>query len=378
MRSHAQFGTAKWLLDESVARALGMESAGARYPPFIDLVSARTEFYEEPTALPTVERSSIKLDLSRRDFTINTLAIRLSPGRFGELLDFYGGEQDLHSGLIRVLHSLSFVDDPTRMLRAVRLEQRLGFRIEPRTEELIRNTISLLDRVSGDRIRHELALILAEIEPLRALARLDQLGILQAIHPDLRIDEWVRAAFYAIRFARQNPPWESLTSFDNWMLTTFSLLTSRLPESELEQLGRRLQFSRVNLGHLHNARTAIALLPDLEQDQLPSMIVQWLEPLDEVGWLAAWAAAPNAQARDQIASFARALRFVRPSIDGYELQEITGLKPGPIYGTLLDCLRRAWLDGEVTTQEQEKELLLRLIEHPEEMVRSRDCIERRK
>jgi tRNA nucleotidyltransferase (CCA-adding enzyme) len=377
MRSHAQFGTAKWLLDESVAHALGIESAGVGYPPFIDLVSARTEFYVEPTALPTVERSSIKQDLFRRDFTINTLAIRLSPGPVGELLDFWGGEQDLHNGLIRVLHSLSFVDDPTRMLRAARLEQRLGFRIEPRTEELILNTISLLDRVSGDRIRHELALILAEIEPLRALARLEQLGILQAIHPDLRIDEWVRAAFYAIRFARQNHPWESLADFDNWMLTTFSLLTSRLPESELEQLGRRLQFSRVNLGHLHNARAAIALLPDLGQDQPPSVIVRWLEPLDEVGWLAAWTAAPNALARDQITSFAREWRFVKPTIDGHELEEITGLKPGPIYGVLLGCLRRAWLDGAITTREQEEELLLRLVEHPEEVAQSRDCIERR-
>jgi hypothetical protein len=133
----------------------------------------------------------------------------------------------------------------------------------------------------------------------------------------------------------------------------------------------------VNLGHLHNARTAIALLPDLSRDQLPSVIVQWLEPLDEVGWLAAWAAAPNAQARDQITFFAREWRFVKPTIGGRELEEITGLKPGPIYGELLGCLRRAWLDGEVTTREQEKELLLRLIEHPEEPTPAGNCIERR-
>ncbi len=138
MRSHAQFGTAKWLPDETVARALEVDFAEVKWPASIDFVSARTEFYEEPSALPTVQRSSIKLDLHRRDFTINTLAIRLAPEPLGELLDFYGGEQDLHDGVIRVLHSLSFVDDATRMLRAVRLEQRLGFQIEPRTEELIR------------------------------------------------------------------------------------------------------------------------------------------------------------------------------------------------------------------------------------------------
>jgi hypothetical protein len=106
-------------------------------PHAIDFVTARTEFYTRPTALPEVERSSIKLDLHRRDFSVNTLAIRLDGAHLGKLLDFYGGRRDLQQGIIRVLHSLSFIDDPTRILRAIRLEQRLGFTIEPRTAELI-------------------------------------------------------------------------------------------------------------------------------------------------------------------------------------------------------------------------------------------------
>lgn len=360
IRSHAQFGTAKWRLDETVAGALGVNSV--EWPTFIDFVSARTEFYEEPTALPTVQRGSIKLDLHRRDFTINTLAIRLSPEPFGELLDFYGGEQDIHDGVIRVLHSLSFVDDPTRMLRAVRLEQRLGFQIEPRTEELIHNALPLLDRVSGDRIRHELASILAEMEPLRALVRLDRLGILRALHPHLRVDDWARAAFYAVRYARQFPPWRALAFFDNWMLTAFSLFTSRLSEDDLEKLGRRLQFSRVYLNHLHNARAAIALLPLLDEGQPPSAVVEMLEPLDEVGWLAAWAAAPTKTARDTLARFASEWRFVRPTLDGRTIQTLTGLKPGPIYKTLLNGLRQAWLDELISTPEEERALLRWLVE----------------
>lgn len=360
IRSHAQFGTGKWLLDESVARALGVDFAAAGWPPFVDFVTARTEFYDEPTALPTVQRGSIKLDLQRRDFTINTLAIRLSPEPLGELLDYYGGEQDLADGVIRVLHSLSFVDDPTRMLRAVRLEQRLNFRIEPRTEELIRSAIPLLDRVSGDRIRHEFALILAEMYPLRALTRLEHLGILAGIHPDLRIDDWVRSAFYAIQYARQHPPWPSLVEFDNWMLSTFSLLTSRLPQPELERLGRRLQFSRRYLDHLHDARTAIARLPLLGQPQPPSKVVELLEPLDEVGWLVAWAAAPDAAARDAITQFAREWRFVKPTLTGHDIQALTGLKPGPVYTMLLHELRVAWLDGLIAAPEEERALLLRL------------------
>ncbi|MCZ7539584.1 MAG: CBS domain-containing protein [Anaerolineae bacterium] len=362
MRSHAQFGTAKWLPDETVAQALGGARAENGWPDFIDFVSARREFYEQPTALPTVQRGSIKPDLYRRDFTINTLAIRLSPEPMGELLDFYGGEQDLKDGMIRVLHSLSFVDDPTRMLRAVRLEQRLGFRIEPRTEELIHNALGLLDRVSGDRIRHELTLILAEHHPLRALARLERLGILAAIHPDLHLDDWVRSAFCAVRYAREHPPWPSLARFDNWMLTAFSLFTSRLPQDELEALGRRLQFSRVYLDHLHDARAAIALLPELSRERPPSEIVAMLEPLDEVGWLAAWAAATEATARDQIARFAGTWRAVKPTLGGRDIQALTGIKPGPIYGELLSRLRTAWLNGEIATPDEEKTLLLRLVE----------------
>ncbi len=360
VRSHAQFGTAKWLLNAEVATNLGLDPEANGLPRAIDFVSSRREFYEEPTALPTVQRSSIKLDLYRRDFTINTLAIRLAPAPPGELLDFYGGEQDLQAGIIRVLHSLSFVDDPTRMLRAVRLEQRLGFTIEPRTEELIRSALGLLDRVSGDRIRHEFALILAEQEPLRALARLERLGILAQIHPDLRIDDWVRAAFYAIRYARENPPWPSLVKFDNWMLSTFALLTSRLPEAELEQLGRRLQFSRVYLNHLQDARTTIAKLPLLDGPLPASEVVRILEPVGEVGWLVGWAAAPSAQVRANIERFARQWRFVKPTIRGSEIERLTGLKPGPIYGELLGELRRAWLDGTIATPEEEHALLQRL------------------
>jgi len=361
MRSHAQFGTAKWLLDESVARALNVDPVEAEWPEFIDFVSARTEFYEQPGALPTVERSSIKRDLDRRDFTINTLAIRLSPEPMGELLDFYGGEQDLRDGLIRVLHSLSFVDDATRMLRAVRLEQRLGFAIEPRTEELIRSALPLLERVSGDRVRHELRVMLAEEQPLRMLVRMQELGVLGALHPELRVDDWVCATIRAVREARRDYPWPSLAEFDNWMLTTFALLVGRLSQPDLEQLGRRLQFSRPYLDHLHDARTAIAFLPDLCHEQLPSVIVRLLEPLDEVGWLAAWAAAPNALAREQITRFAAHWRWVKPAVSGRDIQAITGLKPGPIYGVLLRRLRQAWLDGEICTAEEEKDLLLHLL-----------------
>ena len=203
VRSHRRFGTAKWILPESLTLTNddGTTYAGSELPESLDFVTARTEFYEHPTALPTVERSSIKQDLHRRDFTINTLAVRLTPDHWGELLDFYGGRKDLADGMIRVLHSLSFVEDPTRILRAARFEQRFAFRIEPRTEELIAGALDLLDRVSAERVRHELELILAEAEPERALCRLGELNVLARLHPQLRCDAWFRAKASELRAA---------------------------------------------------------------------------------------------------------------------------------------------------------------------------------
>ncbi|MFN2124734.1 MAG: CBS domain-containing protein, partial [Candidatus Promineifilaceae bacterium] len=185
VHTHERFGTGKWFITpdiwQKVQQRAGIaslrESQHSELPESIDFVTARSEFYQEPSALPQVERGSIKLDLHRRDFTINTLASRLDGAHLGELLDFYGGQRDLERGLIRVLHSLSFVDDPTRILRAVRLEQRLGFDIEPRSLELIESSLPMLDRVTGDRIRHEIELALREADPIRVMERLAELGI---------------------------------------------------------------------------------------------------------------------------------------------------------------------------------------------------------
>ena len=149
----------KTLLDE-----LGVNGKGnpERLPESLDLITARTEFYEQPAALPTIETSGIKMDLHRRDFTINTLALRLDGDHYGQIQDYWGGLSDLHKGHIRVLHALSFVDDATRLLRAVRFEQRFGFQIEPRTLALMEESLALLDKLTGARIRHEINLILAE------------------------------------------------------------------------------------------------------------------------------------------------------------------------------------------------------------------------
>jgi tRNA nucleotidyltransferase (CCA-adding enzyme) len=128
----------------------------------VDLAMARAETYARPGALPTVRPGSIQDDLARRDFTVNAIALRLDPGSFGKLVDPFDGQKDMESKLIRILHDRSFIDDATRMLRAVRYEQRFGFRLEPSTESLLRQNVAMLRTISGDRTRHELELILKE------------------------------------------------------------------------------------------------------------------------------------------------------------------------------------------------------------------------
>ena len=148
----------------------------------IDVATARTETYERPAALPLVTPGSIRDDMSRRDFSINTLAVGLNPGRFGDLLDFFHARNDIKNKLIRVLHDRSFIDDPTRIFRAVRFEKRFGFRIDSVTEKLIGDAVSagLVERLSGYRISSELKIILKEENPLPPVRRLDELGVLSA------------------------------------------------------------------------------------------------------------------------------------------------------------------------------------------------------
>jgi tRNA nucleotidyltransferase (CCA-adding enzyme) len=365
VRSHQRFGTAKWLLPEGllngssgsdpIATRQGRSNAAqgcpapktARQPAALDFVTARTEFYEHPSALPEVERSSIKQDLHRRDFTINTLAIRLLPEHFGEVLDFYGGESDLRQGLIRVLHSLSFVEDPTRILRAVRLEQRMGFRIESRTLELLEHALDLLDRVSGERIYHELHLILCEPEPERALRRLDELGVLRQINPELQADEWVMDRVTDLRRGLVGTPWERSKLADVHFL---GILAFRLAPAALESLISRLRIPGYEADTLRQVELLHrTCLPRLQEPLRPSQIYALLSTFGSNALLIAWLGSSDEAVRAQLAQFQRDLRGVQPIIDGNYLRSTFQLRPGPMFRRVLDALRGARLDGLVVT-----------------------------
>ncbi len=366
--AHSRFGTAKWLLNDSVWQNV----AGGPPPPeraiaAVDFASARTEFYTHPTALPEVERSSIKQDLHRRDFTINTLAIRLDPPYWGELLDFYGGESDLREGVIRVLHSLSFIDDPTRILRAARLEARLGFRLDPRSEALIANALPMLNRMSGERIRHELELILAEEKPERALCRLEQMGVLRQIHPALSCDRWLTARFQAARKELNLAFW-GLEEEDRRRIY-WGLLLYRMEGDGLRAVTQRLRMPRSeaeDLERLPSLRRDLDRLVTLRQ---PSRICRLLELYPTQLLATAWVADRRRGVRARLVRFQSDYRNVTPILTGEDLKAM-GLRPGPIFGQLLSTLRDARLDGQVTTREDEEALVRKLL--TEYGIRSRE------
>ncbi len=379
VKSHARFGTAKWLFADSTTTVVDLETAAededetedqeaafersprseiGHMPKSIDFVTARTEFYAHPSALPQVERSSIKQDLHRRDFTINTLAICLDPDRWGELLDFYGGEQDLRDGVIRVLHSLSFVEDPTRMLRAVRFEQRLHFTIEPRTLELLSHAVDLLDRVSGDRIRHELIAIFHEERPEAAMARLRQLHILQQIYVGLTWDDWLQEKYVHAREVLAEGEWP-VPARDGQELRTFAylaLLCYRFDPTGMETVITRIKIPSRQAADLRQIQALKDILPVLGRRQKPSALVGLLENLSEAVLFVGYIAAENKQAARQIARYIRELRGVRPALDGRYLKTL-GMKPGPEMGATLAALRNALLDGEVRTREEQEEFV---------------------
>jgi tRNA nucleotidyltransferase (CCA-adding enzyme) len=364
--SHRRFGTAKWRLDVDEARlqaALEAEGAAERraLPATLDLVSARAEFYSHPTALPSVQPGSIKLDLHRRDFSINTLAIRLDGAHYGQLLDPWGGGRDLRLRQIRALHSISFIDDPTRMLRAVRLEHRLGFEIEPRTLELLEQALPLLHRVSGERLRNELELILGEPNRSAMLRRLNALGLLQGIHPALTWDAWLESRFDLVRTFEAPEAWR-LASLPPSEVLLVLVWGMRSTPDLAGGLGHRLRLPQTTITGMRSAAELWRDRTVWAREERPSRRVRLLDLHPEAALVAAWIAlAEDGEARRSIDDYLGRQRFVHPHIDGDSLRAL-GLPPGPLFGQLLTELRESWLDGEILTESEERQRLNSLLE----------------
>ncbi len=352
VRCHRKFGTAVIIFPDGFK---------------LDVASARLEYYLHPGALPAVEHASVKLDLYRRDFTINTLAIALNPEHFGELLDYYGGVRDLEERAVRVLHNLSFVEDPTRMFRAVRFEQRLGFQIGRQTEQLLRSAVRLgvLDRVSGKRLASELKLILDERDPLPALDRLAAFDLLGALHPALAR---CQSFHEPIGEARRVMDWYDLLYTGQpcrrW-LCYLLVLSATLDDEGMNALCRRLDLPPGDTEVLVEQRRAgVLLLRRLERrrnrTRLPRAhdLHRWLSPLSTEILLCMMATTSQEWIKQSISQYITRLREVRPLLTGHDLQRL-GVPPGPGYKQILAELLRARLNEEVVTADDERRLVLR-------------------
>jgi tRNA nucleotidyltransferase (CCA-adding enzyme) len=369
MVPHKQFGTAKWLLNdpdapprlEVLSAALGVDVTQSDLPPHLDFVSARTEFYTAPTVLPTVESGSIKLDLHRRDFTINTLALCLNPDRWGQLLDFYGGLADLRAGLVRALHSLSFVDDPTRILRAVRYEQRFGFQIEARSLELLADAMDLLDRVTPARLRHELERMLQEPDPERYLARLDALDVLTRIHPALHVDAWVTHSMQRVRAAYRSAA-HALLRTEPLARLYWAILAWPLDDQANAALTERLGLRQATQRLVDSVRTLRAAQAQLADPALhPGDAVDLLSGATEADIDLFGLLCDDAHVQQVLAAYLTTWRYVQPEMDGNDLKAL-GVPRGPIYRRLLRALRAGRLDGTITSRADEEAVVRRLWE----------------
>lgn len=345
-RSHSKFQTAMLIFPDGFK---------------VDVATARTEYYEHPAALPRVELSSIKLDLYRRDFTINTLAIRLNPPFFGELLDFFGGQRDIKEKIVRVLHNLSFVEDPTRVLRAVRFEKRFGFRIGKHTLNLIHNALGLgiLEKVEGKRLWHELQTILQEKRPLPAVERLEELRVLGCIHPKLSFPESKRTLFQELEGALA---WYELLDLEEpaqvWKVYLLALL-DQLTDSEVKEVMERLGFSPMEAEELASEkRTGDRILSRIHASSRlsPSQVYELLKPFSVEMLLYMVAKARDKQTKKKLSRFLSRDKAVRPLLKGEDLKAL-GLQPGPVFRQALDALREARLDGRVHTRQEEEALV---------------------
>ena len=359
---HKRFGTAKWLLTTGHGAPLNAPMLLAdlkntdtheELPPHLDFVTARTEFYTEPTVLPTVQQSSIKLDLHRRDFTINTLALCLNPKRWGKLLDFWGGLPDLNAGLVRVLHSLSFVDDPTRILRAVRYEQRFDFTIEARTEELLGDALELLDRVTPARIRHELERILQEDQPEKVMVRLDGLRILEQLHPDLCMTSAMAGQFAALLALLAAPDADPLlvgTPIEHLYIAIVGFpLSAAAHRAFQDRIGLHNETQRL----MHSMEILHRYWPVLADPHAqPSQIVHILDQVVPVSLALMPILCQEPRVLNSIARYRQQWQHIRPELSGDDLRRM-GIPRGAIYRAILDELRMGRLDGTLHSREEE-------------------------
>lgn len=342
VKSHKKFGTATLAFTDGFT---------------IDMATARLEHYESPAALPTVELSSIKQDLYRRDFTMNTLAIRLNPTRFGELIDFFGAQRDIKEKVIRVIHNLSFVEDPTRIFRAIRFEQRFGFRIGKHTANLIKNAVKMnfLDQLDGYRFFSELILIFQEEEPVAVIKRLAEFDILRFIHPKIIFNEKTEKT---LENTRKIISWFDLLFLEEkcekWIIY-FLVLVDSLNKREILEACQRLSITAKNqqrvVDCIQQAKTISGRI--YQKDKIKrSEAYRLLNSLTTETLLYTMAKTEKDHIKRAVSLYFTQLKRTHVILNGEDLKSL-GIAPGKIFKTILNDLLEVKLDGKVETKEDE-------------------------
>lgn len=348
---HKRFGTATLIL--------------LKYRLKIDIATARKEFYPQAGHLPVVESGTLKDDLFRRDFTINCLAIDINKDSFGNLIDLFGAMEDLKNKKIRVLHDLSFIDDPTRILRAVRFEQRYNFRIEPQTLKFLKEAAKqhMLEKVEPQRIRNELILILKEKVPLKEIKRLKELAgfnfICSGSSVSLKTYKFIESAEKQISWFKKTYPKRRL--LDTWLIYFMALIDS-LRVNVVRQACQKFVFRKSEdkriLGY---KKLSTKFISDLKKAKnKPSKIFSMLEPLSYEVILLIKAKYKNRDIQRVIEDFFEIYNGMKIYSSGHDLHSL-GLAPGPYYQKIFTKVLNAKLNGLVKTKEEELELIKELI-----------------
>jgi tRNA nucleotidyltransferase (CCA-adding enzyme) len=348
VRSHKKFGTAVLVFPDEFK---------------VDVATARVEYYESPGAPPIVESSSLKMDLYRRDFTINTMAVKLNQRHYGTLIDYFGALQDIKDKVLRVLHNLSFVEDPTRILRAIRFEQRFGFKIGKLTRALILNAVKInsLNDVSGRRLFTELTLLLKEQDPVKAVRGMNEFGLLPLFSPEIRLTDRLEALLEEIE---RVIAWYDLLylegPFDPWRVY-FHGLTSHLDTKALNALGSRLGMTDSDNRRMLSQREGLKDFMDrlFRFDGTNYQLYTMLSAYDTESLLYVMALSRNEGMKRLISAYFTYMKDTSILLKGKDLVAM-GFKPGPLFKEIFERLLEARLNERVKTKRDEIQLVKEL------------------
>ncbi len=351
--THNRFGTASVIISSA-----GKKGESLR----IDIATSRTEYYESPATLPKVEISSIKKDLYRRDFTINTLAVKLNKKYFGLLIDFFGGQRDLKDKQIRVLHNLSFVEDPTRAFRAIRFSERFGFKLTKHTENLIKLAIKMdiFEKLSGSRIYDEIVLIFKETNPIKALKRLGDYNLLNVIHKKLSFTPAIENLLVAVH---ETMIWFDLLfldeKYDKAIIYIMALMDNLKHEEMKEALTRLMVSKQTEEKIIQDRYSSQEILKRLNPDN-PIEIYHLLAGRTMEAILLAMASCKHNEKKKAISQFLVELRTIKPIIKGKDLIDI-GIHPGPIFSEIFSKILDEKLLKRLRTKEEEVEFARKIV-----------------